>query len=264
MAYKVILDNFEGPFDLLVYLIENARMSIYDIRVAEITEQYMAYMEAMEQADAAVSSDFLVLAAELIDLKSKMLLPRLHTEGEDDFKEDPRRDLVERILEYKQFKAVSQMLAEREARFRYVLEKPREDILAYTASPKEELIADDAQFVRAFHRFLQRRKRLGEIRRRYESSERKRITAEARRAFILRLFQEKPGRHLSFEDLVEDKDDAYDVALSFSSLMEMIRERKLSAVQAVPFGTIDVTAGEEIRTEGEDDHDDHTRREVRA
>ena len=74
MAYKVKLQAFEGPFDLLVYLIENARMSIYDIRVSEITAQYIAYIEEMQRMDVTVSSEFMVLAAELIELKSRMLL----------------------------------------------------------------------------------------------------------------------------------------------------------------------------------------------
>ncbi|MBQ1418990.1 MAG: segregation/condensation protein A, partial [Firmicutes bacterium] len=76
MAYKVKLDIFEGPFDLLVYLIEHAKMSIYDIRVSEITTQYLNYLDEMKANDIAVTQEFMVLAAELIELKSKMLLPR--------------------------------------------------------------------------------------------------------------------------------------------------------------------------------------------
>ena len=138
MAYKVKLDNFEGPFDLLVYLIENARMSIYDIKVAEITTQYIEYISALEEADVVLSAEFFLLAAELIDLKSKMLLPRFHGTGEEEEAEDPREGLVQRILEYKQFKGISQMLADRELLARRVMEKPQEDISMYIEDPKEE------------------------------------------------------------------------------------------------------------------------------
>ena len=114
MGYKVRLDVFEGPFDLLVYLIESARMSIYDIKVAEITTQYLKYIEEMQQMNVAVSSEFMVLAAELIDLKSKMLLPRAADPESGEAAEDPRTDLTMRILEYKKFKIASEMLREGE------------------------------------------------------------------------------------------------------------------------------------------------------
>ena len=83
MSYKVKLKTFEGPFDLLVYLIENARVDIYDIAISEITDQYMAYLEEMQKLDVAVGSEFMVLAANLIDIKTKMLLPRLNEEGQE-------------------------------------------------------------------------------------------------------------------------------------------------------------------------------------
>ena len=76
MSYKVRLQSFEGPFDLLVYLIENAEMSIYDIRISEITNQYLAYIKVMEERDVAIATEFMVLAASLIEIKSKMILPR--------------------------------------------------------------------------------------------------------------------------------------------------------------------------------------------
>ncbi len=90
MAYKVKLDMFEGPFDLLVYLIEHARMSIYDIRVSEITAQYLETIRSMSAPDIAAAQEFMVLAAVLIELKSKMLLPGSDEEGVPEGEEDPR------------------------------------------------------------------------------------------------------------------------------------------------------------------------------
>ena len=92
--YKVRIDKFEGPFDLLVYLIQNAKMDIYDIRVAEITEQYIGYLKEMGELNVEVSSEFIVLAAVLIRLKSHMLLPRVNDAGEVIIDEDPRMELL--------------------------------------------------------------------------------------------------------------------------------------------------------------------------
>jgi len=110
MTYKIKLDIFEGPFDLLVYLIENARMSVYDIHVSEITDQYIKYLETMKTFDVNLATEFMVLAAELIEIKSKMLLPRMKADGETAFEEDPRAELVQRILEYKRFKSAAELL----------------------------------------------------------------------------------------------------------------------------------------------------------
>ena len=112
MSYKVSLQTFEGPFDLLVYLIENAQMSIYDIKIAEITKQYMEYIETMKSMDVLVATEFMVLAATLIDIKSKMLLPRTATIDGTYIDEDPRSELVERLLEYKKYKRGADFLKE--------------------------------------------------------------------------------------------------------------------------------------------------------
>ena len=255
MSYKVKLKTFQGPFDLLVYLIESARMNIYDIQVAEITSQYMDYMKQMEEADVTVSSEFMVLAAELIDLKSKMLLPRVNPEKEaGEPAEDPRRGLVTRILEYKAFRDISEMLAERELENRRIREKPQEDLSRFTGEPDEYLVMDIQQFVNAFNAFLKRKKKIAEIRERYEKVERQRITAERRREYIKSLFQAERDKVMPFEDLIPDKEDKYDVALSFTALMEMVKEQRLKAEQQRLFGEISVSATEHLNdAEPEDD-----------
>lgn len=254
------MNVFEGPFDLLVYLIESARMNIYDIQVSEITSQYLQYLDEMQQMDVGVSSDFMVLAAELIDLKSKMLLPRVRHEGEDEVIEDPRAGLVSRILEYKKFKSISEMLAEREEENQRIYEKPQEDISRFTEEPDEYLVMDIDQFVKAFDAFLMRKKKVDEIRQRYERVEQQKITASRRRDFISSLFRADRSRVLPFSELVEDKDDKYDVALSFSSLLEMVKERRLEADQKRLFGRIDVRATEHLDDDeannGEEEHND--------
>ena len=108
--YKVRIDKFEGPFDLLVYLLENARMDIYDIKVAEITEQYIDYLKEMDDLNIEVDTEFIVLAAVLIRLKSHMLLPRMNEEGELEIIEDPRLELQGRLLEYMRTKKAAEFL----------------------------------------------------------------------------------------------------------------------------------------------------------
>ena len=107
--YKVRLQSFEGPFDLLVYLIETAEMSIYDIKISQITNQYLEYLQAMQERNIAVATEFMVLAASLIEIKSKMILPRVSQEETALTEEDPRTELVERLLEYKRFKQAAQL-----------------------------------------------------------------------------------------------------------------------------------------------------------
>ena len=104
MSYKVKLDIFEGPFDLLVYLIERSGMSIYQVNISEITEQYMQYMDALEEIDPDTASEFMVLAATLIQIKSAMLLPTAKKDDGSAVEEDPRDELARKIDEYKKIK----------------------------------------------------------------------------------------------------------------------------------------------------------------
>ncbi|MDE7006609.1 MAG: segregation/condensation protein A, partial [Lachnospiraceae bacterium] len=112
MALSVKLQAFEGPLDLLLHLIEKNKVDIYDIPIVEITEQYLDYIKAMETEDMNVMSEFLVMAATLLDIKCKMLLPKeVNEEGEE---EDPRAELVQKLLEYKMYKYMSYELKDRQ------------------------------------------------------------------------------------------------------------------------------------------------------
>lgn len=111
MAIPVKINVFEGPLDLLLHLIEKNKIDIYDIPIVEITDQYMEYIHSMEKEDLGVMSEFLVMAATLLDIKCKMLLPKeVNEEGEE---EDPREELVQKLLEYKMYKYMSYELKDR-------------------------------------------------------------------------------------------------------------------------------------------------------
>lgn len=243
--YKVRIDQFEGPFDLLLYLLENARMDIYDIRVAEITEQYIDYLKEMEVMNVEVGSEFIVLAATLIRLKSRMLLPRVHTVDEQTIEDDPRTELAERLTEYLRVKKVAAMLQSREEYYACVYEKPAEDISEYLNDPEEDLRTDPEQFARAFLSFLEKKKRISEVRTRYEHIRRNRASVEERiEAMAAEL--ERKWKHqkvVTFSELTGPKADRYDQTLTFMSLLEMIKMQEVSATQDQVYGEIEISQG---------------------
>lgn len=258
MSYRVKLNVFEGPFDLLVYLIEHAQMNIYDINITDITRQYLDYIDDMKNADIAVSSEFMVLASALLEIKSRMLLPRPTSgDGEESMMEDPRTELVSKLLEYKKFKAVSQMLSERFDDCSRMLEKPQEDLALYTGEPDEYLDLDIDRFRAAFEQFLARKKKLDDIKAHHRRSEKQRMTTEMRMENIRSFFVDNGFREADFRELIMKRDDKYDVAVTFSSVLEMMKNQKLDADQKYIFGDITVTAkgalfANETREETED------------
>jgi len=242
MRYKVKLDIFEGPFDLLVYLIENAQMSIYDIQVAEITNQYVAYIEKAKALDVALASEFLVLAAALVEIKSKMLLPRMKFDGEGKLElEDPRNELVSRLLEYKRFKNAAELLELKEEQALLVFEKPQEDISQYTNEPDIYLNLEIKHFIAAFNQFLLKKKRVEEIKRNYSRPEEPRVTTEEKMDFIRKIFKVKNRRTVNFKELIQSEKDKYEVVVTFASVLEMARQRTIKVKQPIPFGDIKIT-----------------------
>ena len=241
--YKVRIDKFEGPFDLLVYLLENARMDIYDIKVAEITEQYIDYLKEMEDLNIEVDTEFIVLAAVLIRLKSHMLLPRMNEEGELEIIEDPRLELQGRLIEYMRTKKAAEFLQEAEEYNLAIHEKPAEDMSQYLEEPDEILKASDEQLVNAFILFLTRKKKVEEVSRRYQRVRRRKESIEARIRDMSAMLGEKlkPGvAGVSFMELLPEEPDRYDVTLSFMSLLSMIKNMEYDAEQAENFGEITV------------------------
>ena len=144
MGIPVKLQVFEGPLDLLLHLIDKNKIDIYDIPIVEITEQYMEYIRQMQEADLNIMSEFMVMAATLLDIKCKMLLPKeVNEEGEE---EDPREELVQQLLEYKMYKYMSYELRDRMAEASRCVYKPStmpEEVLEYRPPVNvEELIGD--------------------------------------------------------------------------------------------------------------------------
>jgi segregation and condensation protein A len=157
---RIELDGFEGPLDLLLHLIRKHELDILDIPIAFVTEEYLAYLDAMGELDLAVAGEYLVMAATLLHIKSKLLLPRPPSDdddaGEDGDVLDPREELVRRLLEYQRYRSAAEQLGERELDGRDVFRRPsRADRLAEEAGPRDLVPVDLFHLLDAFRRLLE-------------------------------------------------------------------------------------------------------------
>lgn len=148
MDYSVSLNVFQGPFDLLYHLIEKKEIDIYDIPIAEITEQYLEYLNQMIQFNMNVASEFILMASTLIEIKSQMLLPAKEKE------EDPRQELVNKLLEYKMFKDISEELKKYEDESSFYFSKPKEEIALTSDVKTEQLSLNEINIYELYNIFM--------------------------------------------------------------------------------------------------------------
>ncbi|MFT8872442.1 MAG: segregation/condensation protein A [Sporolactobacillus sp.] len=248
MEYKVKIDAFEGPLDLLLHLIKEFEIDIYDIPVAEITDQYLHFIHDMQVLELNVASEYLVMAATLIAMKSRMLLPRPEPvdESEDDVfedAEDSRQMLMRRLQEYKQFKEMAATLRESETDRLLFFSKPA-DVLEGIGKnllliPKSER-SSTHDLMRAFQHMLQRR--------RLEMPLTTKIDRQSlpigRQMSVLMSRLKKTTTALSFSALC----DAYDrssLVVTFLALLELMKKRAIKCTQADNFAEIQIGLGEE-------------------
>ena len=131
MEYQVILDDFQGPLDLLLHLIKEKEMDLQTLELSVITDQYLQYIHMMESSQLEVMSEYLVMAAQLIEMKSKMLLPKEKVQIEDEYQEDPREALIRRLIEYKRYKDVLDEIQEKYEKRQFMLIKPSHNMEEY-------------------------------------------------------------------------------------------------------------------------------------
>jgi segregation and condensation protein A len=230
---KLVLGEFAGPLDLLLYLIRQEQVSIYDIPIARITDEYLRYLRLMQGMDITVASDFLVMAATLIEIKSRMLLPRDPATSEEELQEDdPRRELVERLLEHQKFKAAAEMLWSRATVEQAV----------YTRAPIEtdkdnpEVSAGAFDLLRVFQIILARKKEevLMEI-------EREEISmAEMLERLRNMVFS---AGELNMREFFERTETRRELVLAFLSVLELVRTTEIRLFQSRTFGDIIARAG---------------------
>ena len=230
-AYPVKLESFEGPLDLLLHLIKKHEVNIYDIPISLITAQYLQYLELMQELNLDVAGDFLVMAATLIHVKSRMLLPRPAPEQEDP-EEDPRDVLVRRLIEHQKFKAAAEMLHEKETVRSAQWTRPDEVIAAIAGDkPEPEVEVDLFSLITAFRTVLQRARQKPTV-----AVPSEQISIESR---IDQLFERlSETEACGFEDLFEDAAARGDMIVTFLALLEMIRLKLVRVFQAGAFGEI--------------------------
>jgi len=231
-GHPVKLPLFEGPLDLLLFLIERQEIDIYDIPIATITEQYLQYLAMLEAFDVEVAADFLVMAATLIEIKSRMLLPREEQPEEEQTEEgvDPRAELVARLLEYKQYKEVSTMLRQRQQEQAYVFTR----LLTDEESPDNfVLVGMTADHLwAAFQQALARAERAGP-----QQIIKPRFSVREKMALIMRRVL-STGDGISFVALFEDDRSKLEVIVTFLALLELIRLHRIRVRQRQSFGEI--------------------------
>ena len=226
---KLVLGEFAGPLDLLLYLIRQEQVSIYDIPVARITDEYLRYLRLMQEMDIAVASDFLVMAATLIEIKSRMLLPPdpLAAGEEAEGTDDPRRELIEQLLEHQKYKAAAQMLWSRATVEQAVfMRAPLE-----TDKENPEIRAGVFDLLNVFQKILARRREevLMEI-------ERDEMTMaqmlERLRNMIL------SSGEMNLRRFLEQLSSRRELVLAFLSVLELVRTTEIILIQRETFGDI--------------------------
>jgi segregation and condensation protein A len=235
-AFAVKLSNFEGPVDLLLHLIRKNEVNIHDIPIALITAQYLETIALMQELDLDVAGEFLVMAATLIHIKSKMLLPRPETAAgvAGEAEEDPRDALVRRLLEHQKFKAAAGLLHEREQLRAAQWQRPDERVAALAGEEYEpELEVDLFSLMNAFQAVLQRLKLRPKVLLPPEE-----MPVEARIDQLLARLSETEA--LGFDQLFADVDERSGMIVTFLALLEMIRLKLVRVFQSGPFGPIRV------------------------
>ncbi len=232
MDYQVTIDQFEGPLDLLLHLIKESKMDIFTVKIELVIEQYLRYIETMKELNLEIASSFLVMASELIEMKSHKLLPRQNEEVEEE-EENPEEKLRQRLVEYQQYQEITKTLKEKEELRQEIYTKSPESLRQYAT--EENVIQSDVtldDLLDAFQKFLKRKEEQKPLHTKVTTKE---ISVEERRQGIRRILKEK-GK-VSFFDLFEETTRTY-VVVTFLAILEMARKNELYLSQEKEFGDI--------------------------
>ena len=229
LSFKI--NDFEGPLDLLLHLIKESKMDIMNIEIEKITDQYMEFLHQTEKMNLEISSEYLVLASELLEIKSRMLLPR--NEENDEEEEDPREELMNRLIEYQTYKDITKVLQEKELLRKDIYTKIPEDIHQYVEedhSIHADVTLDD--LVNALQKYYQRKEDTKPLNTKVTVNE---ISVSSRRSDIKKLLKTK--KRVSFFELFPVASKEYIVA-TFLAILEMAKSRELVIKQEKEFADI--------------------------
>ncbi|MDQ0225048.1 segregation/condensation protein A [Metabacillus niabensis] len=247
MQYHVKIDAFEGPLDLLLHLINRLEIDIYDIPVSEITEQYMLYIHTMQVLELDVASEYLVMAATLLSIKSRMLLPKQEEELFDDEyinepEEDPREELMQRLIEYRKYKEAAEDLRELEEERAQVYTKAPSDLSEYgtqTINQMDSLNVTLYDMLGAFQKMLRRKKLQKPLQTKITRQE---IPIERRMEEILEDLRTHPGRR-RFADLFPSGNKDH-LVVTFLAILELMKSHLILIEQENNFADIFIMGSE--------------------
>ena len=241
MGIPVKLEVFEGPLDLLLHLIDKNKIDIYDIPIVEITNQYMEYIRNMQREDLNVMSEFLVMAATLLDIKCRMLLPKEVTE--DGEEEDPRRELVEQLLQYKMYKYMAYELKDRQTYADSVLyKKPTipEEVQEHAEPVDLDLLLGDLTLARlnaVFQDVMKRQAdKIDPVRSKFGKIEKEEVSLLDKFTYIRGYM--KSHRKFSFQQLLEEQHSKMHVVVAFLAILEMMKLGEILVEQEDTCGEI--------------------------
>lgn len=241
MGIPVKLQVFEGPLDLLLHLIDKNKIDIYDIPIVEITNQYMEYIRAMEKEDLNIMSEFLLMAATLLDIKCRMLLPKeVNEEGEE---EDPRQELVEQLLEYKMYKYMSYELRDRQVEGEQAMYRSPAvpgEVLAYEEPVDLDQLLDGitlARLNKVFREVMRRQTdKIDPVRSKFGKIEKEEVTLPDKIMYVTE-YARKHGR-FGFRVLLERQYSRIQVVVTFLAVLQLMKEGAILIEQEQPFEEI--------------------------
>ncbi|WP_042145767.1 segregation/condensation protein A [Paucisalibacillus sp. EB02] len=235
-AYQVKIDTFEGPLDLLLHLINHYEIDIYDIPVAQITEQYMNYIHAMQHLELNIASEYLVMAATLLAIKSQMLLPKQEIEVEDDeYMEDPREELMQRLIEYRKFKEAAEAFKEKELEAHQTYTRP--PVIFDNLIIEKTVIQGDISIydmLGALGRMIERKKWKEPLDTRIQRAE---IPIEERMDEVLSVVKQARRNGVSFDELFTKRTKSY-IVITFMALLELMKIHQVTCKQSKHFDTL--------------------------
>ncbi len=223
--YRVQLENFEGPLDLLLFFIKRDELDIYDIPISYITEQFLEYIHWMEELDLDIASEFIHMASMLMSIKAKMMLPHVVSDGEENIDErDPRYELVQRLLEYKRYKEMGDKMEQmdREARKTYTRGYTEIDEVDKQASGEALKDVTMYELMAAFKNVLSEVKKQKAV----HTVEREDVTTEQQTEYLLDKLHEE-GR-TSFLDICRELKDRMKIVVTFLAILEMLKEQQIN------------------------------------
>lgn len=233
MEYEVKIDNFEGPLDLLLHLIKESKVDIWEISIADIAEEYLAYIQRMEKLNLDIASEYLVMASELIEMKSRMLLPRQEKEVGEEEEEDPKERLIRRLVEYQKYKEVTKNFKELESLRQEFYTKAPDNLKEYVEEgvvPSSDVTLEDLML--AFQKFLNRK----ELEKPLQTTvTKKEITVEERRKSIRDILTKR--KRVDFFELFEVVTKEY-IVVTFLAILEMAKKQELWIKQESDFSEI--------------------------